>query len=60
MFKNAISSYSFRGGGKITPNGQPIRSVFEYDGSFSETELRAAQPNLHSRRLRLLLQVAAR
>ena len=27
---------------------------------FSETELRAAQPNLHSGRLRLLLQVAAR
>ena len=28
--------------------------------SLSETELRAAQPNLHSGRLRLLLQVAAR
>ena len=27
---------------------------------FSETELRAAQPNLHSGRLRSLLQVAAR
>ena len=59
MFKNAISNYSFRGG-KITPNGRPIRSVLEYDGSFSETELRAAQPNLHSGRLRSLLQVAAR
>ena len=37
-----------------------IRSVFEYDVSHSETELRAAQPNLHSGRLRPLLQVAAR
>ena len=37
-----------------------IQSVLEYDGSISETELRAAQPNLHSGRLRSLLQVAAR
>ena len=28
--------------------------------TISKTELRAAQPNLHSGRLRLLLQVAAR
>ena len=37
-----------------------IRSVFEYDVTLSETVSRAAQPNLHSGRLRLLLQVAAR
>ena len=37
-----------------------IRSVLEYDVSHSKTVSRAAQPNLHSGRLRSLLQVAAR
>ena len=34
--------------------------VFVHDVSLLETELRAAQPNLHSGRLHPLLQVAAR
>ena len=36
------------------------RAFPEHDGSRSKTALRAAQPNLHSGRLRSLLQVAAR
>ena len=42
------------------PQRALVRSVLEHDVFLSKTELRAAQPNLHSGRLRSLLQVAAR
>ena len=41
-------------------NGQPCKACSNTTNTLSETELRAAQPNLHSGRLRSLLQVAAR
>ena len=40
--------------------GRRERTSWSTTSSLSKTELRAAQPNLHSGRLRLLLQVAAR
>ena len=42
------------------PQRALVQGVFDHDVSLSETELRAAHPNLHSGRLRPLLQVAAR
>ena len=73
MIPHAKNQRFFPRGPQFTPSPfVPIRSCFRRINEqlakacmntmcpFSETELRAAQPNLHSGRLRSLLQVAAR